>query len=89
MGAFYKVNFWLWLGGLKSNYIPFQAVGDCVYPVMFGGPAPGEIGLDLIPVFSYSSLGEKEKDKLKEVLGWVDGFVKVTIWLNVAFYTSW
>ena len=24
-------------------------------------------------------LGEKEKDKLKEVLGWVDGFVKVTI----------
>merc|ERR1711971_1434535 len=30
------------------------------YPVMFGGPAPGE----------------KEKDKLKEVLGWVDGFVK-------------
>jgi len=38
----------------------YKAVGDCVYPVMFGGPAPGE----------------KEKDKLKEVLGWVDGFVK-------------
>ena len=23
------------------------------------------------------ALGDKEKDKLKEVLGWVDGFVKV------------
>merc|ERR1719237_326445 len=31
-----------------------------MYPIMFGGPAPGD----------------KEKDKLKEVLGWVDGFVK-------------
>ena len=56
-----------------------------MYPVMFGGPAPGEIGWDLIPALSYSSQGEKEKDKLKEVLGWVDGFVKVTICLNMAF----
>merc|ERR1712130_165979 len=38
----------------------YKAAGDCFYPVMFGGPAPGE----------------KEKDKLKEVLGWVDGFFK-------------
>ena len=27
--------------------------------------------------------GEKEKDKLKEVLGWVDGFVKVTNLLTI------
>jgi hypothetical protein len=40
-----------------------QAFGDCVYPTMFGGPAPGE----------------KEAAKLKEVLGWLDGFVKVGI----------
>ena len=34
-----------------------------MYPTMFGGPAPGD----------------KEKDKLKEVLGWVDGFFKVIL----------
>lgn len=38
----------------------YKAFGDCVYPIMFGGNAPGE----------------KEKDRLKEVLGWADGFVK-------------
>jgi glutathione S-transferase len=38
----------------------YKAFGDCVYPVMFGG----------------NPAGEKEVDKLKEVLGWVDGFVK-------------
>jgi len=38
----------------------YKAFGDCVYPIMFGGSAPGE----------------KEKDKLQEVLGWADGFVK-------------
>jgi len=38
----------------------YKAAGDCMYPTMFGGPAPGD----------------KEKDKLKEVLGWVDGFFK-------------
>ena len=27
--------------------------------------------------------GDKEKDKLKEVLGWVDGFVKVTNLLTI------
>ena len=59
-----------------------------MYPVMFGGPAPGEIGWDLIPALSYSSQGEKEKDKLKEVLGWVDGFVKVKICLTMAFQTN-
>ena len=40
----------------------FQAFGDIVYPVMFGG----------------NPSGEKEMNRLKEVLGWVDGFVKVT-----------
>ena len=52
-----------------------------MYPVMFGGPAPGELcRLDLAHIASLHCLllGEKEKDKLKEVLGWVDGFVKVT-----------
>lgn len=52
-----------------------------MYPVMFGGPAPGELcWLDLAHIASSHCLllGEKEKDKLKEVLGWVDGFVKVT-----------
>ena len=36
-----------------------QAFGDFVYPVMFGGDKPGQ----------------DKVDKLKEVLGWVDGFV--------------
>jgi len=38
----------------------YKSFGDCVYPVMFGGPDPGE----------------KETNRLKETLGWVDGFVK-------------
>lgn len=37
----------------------YKAFGDCVYPVMFGGPMPGQ----------------DKFDKLKEVLGWVEGFV--------------
>ena len=36
-----------------------QAFGDLVYPVMFGGDKPGQ----------------DKVDKLKEVLGWMDGFV--------------
>jgi len=38
----------------------YKAFGDCVYPVMFGGDKPGQ----------------DKFDKLKEVLGWLDGFVK-------------
>eukprot|EP00092_Neocalanus_flemingeri_P013192 GFUD01014218.1.p1 GENE.GFUD01014218.1~~GFUD01014218.1.p1 ORF type:complete len:222 (-),score=73.11 GFUD01014218.1:129-794(-) len=38
----------------------YKAFGDCVYPVMFGGDLPGQ----------------DKFDKLKEVLGWVEGFVK-------------
>jgi len=38
----------------------YKAFGDCVYPVMFGGDKPGQ----------------DKFDKLKEVLGWMDGFVK-------------
>ena len=37
----------------------FQAVGDVMYPVMFETGKPGQ----------------DKVDKLKEVLGWVDGFV--------------
>jgi len=37
----------------------YKAFGDLVYPVMFGGDKPGQ----------------DKVDKLKEVLGWVDGFV--------------
>ena len=37
-----------------------QAFGDTVYPIMFGGDKPGQ----------------DKFDKLKEVLSWVDGFVK-------------
>jgi len=38
----------------------YKAFGDCVYPVMFGGPLPGE----------------DKTNKLKEVLGWVNDWVK-------------
>jgi len=37
----------------------YKAFGDCVYPIMWGGPAAGPDKLE----------------KLQEVLGWVDGFV--------------
>jgi len=37
----------------------YKAFGDCVYPIMFGGEPAGADKLE----------------KLKEVLGWVDGFV--------------
>eukprot|EP00091_Calanus_sinicus_P022779 TRINITY_DN7402_c0_g1_i2.p1 TRINITY_DN7402_c0_g1~~TRINITY_DN7402_c0_g1_i2.p1 ORF type:complete len:222 (+),score=50.80 TRINITY_DN7402_c0_g1_i2:64-666(+) len=37
----------------------YKAFGDCVYPIMFGGPMPGQ----------------DKFDKLKEVLGWAEGFV--------------
>merc|ERR1712013_802318 len=37
----------------------YPAVGDCMYPIMFGGPLPGN----------------DKFEKLKEVLGWVEGFV--------------
>jgi len=38
----------------------YKAFGECVYPVMFGGDKPGQ----------------DKYDKLKETLGWFDGFVK-------------
>merc|ERR1711981_889214 len=38
----------------------YKAFGECVYPVMFGGEKPGQ----------------EKYDKLKETLGWMDGFVK-------------
>jgi len=38
----------------------YKAFGDTVYPIMFGGDKPGQ----------------DKFDKLKEVLSWVDGFVK-------------
>jgi len=38
----------------------YKAFGECVYPVMFGGDKPGQ----------------DKFDKLKEVLDWLDGFVK-------------
>merc|ERR1712080_548425 len=38
----------------------YKAFGDCVYPIMFGGPMPGE----------------DQTNKLKEVLGWVNDWVK-------------
>jgi len=38
----------------------YKAFGECVYPVMFGG----------------DKVGQDKFDKVKEVLGWLDGFVK-------------
>jgi len=38
----------------------YKAFGECVYPVMFGGDKPGQ----------------DKYDKVKENLGWLDGFVK-------------
>ena len=40
-----------------------QAFIDCVHNVMFGGPLPGE----------------DKTNKLKEVLGWVNDWVKVLL----------
>ena len=37
-----------------------EALGKCIYPVMFGGAKPGK----------------DELDKVKENLGWLDDFVK-------------
>jgi len=37
----------------------YPALADCMYPIMFGGPMPGD----------------DKFEKLKEVLGWVEGFV--------------
>ena len=60
MGVFYKVGDF----AKSKNYVKLQhivqAFGDCVYPIMFGGEKPGQ----------------DKFDKLKEVLGWMDGFVK-------------
>lgn len=40
----------------------YKVVGECIYPVMMGGQKPADI--------------PKEKyDKLREVLGWLDGYV--------------
>jgi len=68
MGVFYKVNIVKytndlqdWIfNGLLYSTFILQAFGECVYPVMFGGDKPGQ----------------EKFDKVKEVLGWVDGFVK-------------
>ena len=57
-----------------------------MYPIMFGGPAPGEtywISSTDGTYLAWFAAGDKEKDKLKEVLGWVDGFVKVTNLLTI------
>jgi len=40
----------------------YKSFGDCVYPVMFGGPTPGP----------------DKHDKFKEVMGWVNDFIKAT-----------
>jgi len=40
----------------------YKAFGDCVYPIMFGGPAPGPDKLE----------------KFTEVMGWVNDFIKPT-----------
>ena len=40
----------------------YKAFGDCCYPIMFGGPAPGPDKLE----------------RFKEVMGWVTDFVKPT-----------
>ena len=55
-----------------TYYTPFQAVGDCVYPVMFGGPAPDEIGLDLIPALSLF-LSRRKRERQVEGGSWLGG----------------
>merc|ERR1712110_1372451 len=52
----------------------YKAAGDCMYPIMFGGPA--QVRPTDGTYLAWFASGDKEKDKLKEVLGWVDGFVK-------------
>ena len=40
----------------------YKAMGDCVYPLMFGGTKPGP----------------EKLEKFKEVMGWVNDFIKPT-----------
>ena len=40
----------------------YKAFGDCVYPIMFGGPVPGA----------------EKLEKFNEVMGWVNDFLKPT-----------
>ena len=77
MGAFYKVcKPFSFPGNFLRPLFSFRLlVTSCILSCL-------EVRPQVRPTdgtyLSWFASGDKEKDKLKEVLGWVDGFVKVT-----------